>query len=214
MKKLPNQCDHQHEEIMFIFNSLELMGKKGPYRYLKIATKSHALKDIIAKTDCVDEWIYKLGPGLWQEKYNEVIDPGCLDGIWAENLNASLIPYDGPTSLTDEEQAIIGAFMKDSMVDLTMEMLYFMIEGLGWRPGMAAESKKLPPRQEMVEFLEYYHFHRGEYGALENVLQLVSADKEGNSVFHWRDLFNLERSLIYEMEAKQNEGSSVDEITP
>lgn len=205
MKKLPSQCVHQYEEIMFIFDSRELMSKKGPYRNLKIATKSHALKDIIAKTDCVDEWIYNLGPGLWQEKYNEVIDPGCLDVIWAENLNASLIPYDGPTSLTDEEQAIIVAFMNESMVDLTMEMLYFMIEGLNWRPGMAAESKKLPPRQEMVEFLEYYYLHRGEYGALENVLQLVSADKEGNSVFHWRDLFNLERSIIDEMVSKQNE---------
>lgn len=202
MLQLPKACNHKDEEIVFIFDYRDLRNKSVQDKFIKVLAKSHPVIAQIEKESSVDDWVYELGAQFWFEKYNETIDPDHLEAIWAENLSAGTIDYDGETKITADEQAIIRAFLKDPIVDLTMEMLYVMIEGVGWRPGMAAQNKTLPPRQQMIDFQEYYYIHRRESGALENVLHLVGSDQNGNSVFDWRMLFELETAISNELNNK------------
>lgn len=69
---------------------------------------------------------------LWLEKYGEPMPPE-VDGQWAQTLAASAIPYDGNVKLTDAEwQRVCGL---TANCDITLDMLWFVVEGLGWRPG-------------------------------------------------------------------------------
>ena len=68
----------------------------------------------------------------WLEKYASQIpdDIECND---AETCSACYIAYTGTVQLTDEENTIVqnaGAYG-----DFTLDMLWLLVEGLGWRPG-------------------------------------------------------------------------------
>ncbi len=69
----------------------------------------------------------------WLAKYGEAI-PECALEDWRDpetTLASCLLPYDGTVSLTEEESRAIAAVDGD----LTMDMVWLVIEGLGWRPG-------------------------------------------------------------------------------
>jgi len=69
----------------------------------------------------------------WQTKYGEPIPECALEEERdPETTMAScLLPYDGTVSLTEEESHAIAAVDGD----LTMDMVWLVVEGLGWRPG-------------------------------------------------------------------------------
>lgn len=70
---------------------------------------------------------------VWQAKYGEPI-PKCALTDWRNpetTFASSLLPYDGTVSLTEDESNAIAA----DHGDLTMDMVWLVIEGLGWRPG-------------------------------------------------------------------------------
>lgn len=71
---------------------------------------------------------------LWRAKYGADM-PEKLenDGAWAESTSANAFPHDGPTKLTPQEQSIVDR--AEEFGDFTMDMLWLMVEGLGWRPG-------------------------------------------------------------------------------
>lgn len=69
---------------------------------------------------------------LWQAKYGVEMPEEAEEGDCAETTGACAFPHDGPTILTAEEQALIAV---DQFGDFTLDMLWLMVEGLGWRPG-------------------------------------------------------------------------------
>lgn len=77
---------------------------------------------------------------LWKLKY-EVEMPDDVEGQWAETTFASAIPHDGPTNLSPEERAVVAR--ADEFGDFTLDMLWLMVEGLGWRLGKAVPENDL-----------------------------------------------------------------------
>lgn len=71
---------------------------------------------------------------LWKLKYG-VEMPEDVEGQWAETTFASAIPHDGPTTLSPDEQAFVAR--AEEFGDFTLDMLWLIVEGLGWRPSKA-----------------------------------------------------------------------------
>ncbi|EPG8943816.1 hypothetical protein L4Z64_001220 [Pseudomonas aeruginosa] len=72
---------------------------------------------------------------LWREKYGtEIPADDDLDVSWAETLLAGMTPYEGPTELTDAELSVVSR--ADEFGDFTLDMLWLIVECLGWRPGV------------------------------------------------------------------------------
>lgn len=69
---------------------------------------------------------------LWRVKYGVEMPVEDVDMAWAETTYAGAIPYDGPTPLTVEEQSVVS---DNNFGDFTLDMLWLMVEGLGWKPG-------------------------------------------------------------------------------
>ena len=69
---------------------------------------------------------------LWKEKYG-VEMPDEVEAAWAETTSANAFPHAGPTTLTATEQAVVDK--ADDFGDFTLDMLWLMVEGLGWKPG-------------------------------------------------------------------------------
>lgn len=68
----------------------------------------------------------------WFEKYASPL-PDEVECHDAETSSACIIPYTGTVQLTREEKAIVenaGAYG-----DFSLDMLWLLVEGLGWRPG-------------------------------------------------------------------------------
>ena len=72
----------------------------------------------------------------WQAKYGEPIPDSALENSRdpETTLASCLLPYDGTVPLTEEESSAIAA----EHGDLTMDMVWLVVEGLGWRPGKPA----------------------------------------------------------------------------
>lgn len=70
--------------------------------------------------------------GMWIEKYGQAM-PLHVEGRWSETWYADAIPYVGTVELNKEETE----FLKNAnrFGDFTLDMLWLIVEGLGWRPG-------------------------------------------------------------------------------
>jgi hypothetical protein len=101
----------------------------------------------------------------------------------ADGLAAHAIPYDGPTVLTPREQQIL---YQGDFGDLTMAMLYVMIEGLGWRPGGWHHVKAWPSRDALLDAWRYWKsgypewMHGDPEGELVIALHAYVASDDGN----------------------------------
>ncbi|MBA9859905.1 hypothetical protein [Ralstonia insidiosa] len=67
----------------------------------------------------------------WLEKYG-VPMPAEVEVSSAETMFARNLPYDGPTQLTAAEQLAL----ERDVGDFTLDMVWLVVEGLGWRPGV------------------------------------------------------------------------------
>lgn len=83
--------------------------------------------------DTIDRVSSEQASALWQSKYSEPIPLKDVENPWAETLLASVIPHEGRVTLTEDEQAVVDR--ADEFGDFTLDMLWLMVEGLGWRPG-------------------------------------------------------------------------------
>lgn len=69
---------------------------------------------------------------MWREKYGLAM-PEHVEFQWAETCFADAIPYTGAVQLTPEEATFLQT--AKSLGDFTLDMLWLLVEGLGWRPG-------------------------------------------------------------------------------
>lgn len=82
---------------------------------------------------------------LWLDKYGDSM-PENVEGQWAEVTPPSAIHYEGNNSLTEREWDEICRVSRCS--DLTYDMLWFVVEGLDWKPG--APVSKDDPQWDLV----------------------------------------------------------------
>ena len=86
--------------------------------------------------EAIEVFLKESARNAWQAKYGELIPDSALEN-WRDpetTLASCLLPYDGTVPLTKEESSAIAA----DHGDLTMDMVWLVIEGLGWRPGKPA----------------------------------------------------------------------------
>lgn len=74
----------------------------------------------------------EMARSLWLQKYGKPM-PEHVDGSWVEVMFAWSIPYVGGQKLTDSELQFIQDLR--GIGDFTLDMLWLMVDGLGWRPG-------------------------------------------------------------------------------
>ena len=203
--QLPKSCDYRQQHIIFVFleDELDKSTPEKPPRYVKLTRD----QDPLSVYNDTDEWIDVEAPAEWQKKYGEAPPPDSyLYGIWAETLAPKAIPYDGPTPITPNEQNTIVHFAEGMRIDLTMAMLYVMIEGLGWRPGAVYESNKWPPQQEMVDFYHFYaHPHDDDpLGSLFIALSLLNSGPNTDYNQTWESINRLAREIegVYKFNIK------------
>lgn len=80
---------------------------------------------------------------LWQQKYGAPM-PEDVECCPVEVVSASGIPHEGPTELTITEWNWVESLA--GRCDLTLDMLWFVVEGLKWRPGQpVSETDPLWP---------------------------------------------------------------------
>lgn len=70
---------------------------------------------------------------LWLEKYGTPFPETRVDGDWTEFVLADEIAHEGPTRLTEAEWAHVQRASRQAA--LTVDILWLLVEGLGWRPG-------------------------------------------------------------------------------
>ena len=131
------------KSIIRIFRDPDALGMDG--KRFVIARKVLTPEEIVCfDADNDAYWRYRNGEATeaslkaaardaWQTKYGEPIPECALEEERdPETTMAScLLPYDGTVSLTEEESRAIAAVDGD----LTMDMVWLVVEGLGWRPG-------------------------------------------------------------------------------
>lgn len=89
---------------------------------------------------------------LWQEKYGTPLPQEDVECCPVEVVSASGIPHDGPTALTNEEWKVVETLA--GCCDFTLDMLWFVVEGLQWRPGQPV-SETDPLWQRVFELEEF-----------------------------------------------------------
>lgn len=110
----------------------------------------------------------KQAKSLWKSKYGAEM-PEDAKGGRAEVTCVNLVPYDGltPTDLTDKEWSILTDY---DVGDFTLDMLWLMVEGLGWRPGVPVSEDDpgwLVVWAEEEQRGGYLHIIRAVLGMLE-----------------------------------------------
>lgn len=187
---LPDGFNFPQQHIMFVFIEEELYGASGlngSHRYVKLVRD----QDPFNTYSLLDDWINIESPSLWLEKYGELPPSDVhLYGIWAEVLSPDTVPYDGPTQLTDREYGTVCKFVQGSQVDLTVAMLYVMVEGFNWRPGASVGDKPLPSQKEMLRFYHHYAtpINDDPQGALQIALSLLVTHPDGKLDAKWHKL--------------------------
>lgn len=208
--QLPEGFNFPQQHIMFVFIEEDLSyGLSDSPRYIRLIRD----QDPFHTYSSLDDWIDAETPSLWLDKYGELPPPDKhLYGIWAETLNPNTIPYDGPTRLTDTEQVTICNFVEGVRVDLTMAMLYVMIEGLNWRPGAGISKGTWPSQQEMLTF--YHHYATPIYddprGALHIALSLLFTEVDGHRHIMWDELEAVVQSVHVEYWALMEQADQAD----
>lgn len=132
------------KSIIRIFWEVDPQGRVMAGRFV-VASKVLTPEELTRfDADCKAYWQYRNGEATevflqaaardaWQAKYGKPIPDSALENSRdpETTLASCLLPYDGAVPLTEEESSAIAA----DHGDLTMDMVWLVIEGLGWRPG-------------------------------------------------------------------------------
>lgn len=103
-------------------------------RYIKTALPITEYPDNDHRNQLFTQALKEQASLRWREKYGtEMPNDGDMEECWAECLMASAIPYDGTASLSQNELEIVRN--AEDFGDFTLDMLWLLVEGLGWRPG-------------------------------------------------------------------------------
>lgn len=139
MKMLPAEWNARDTMIGF--------SQDGNGRYVKLIVPD----DI--DFDEIDEWVAMETERLWREKYDETVTAEGTYFDWADQVEAGCFPYEGSIALTPEEEQVIKD-LNEAGTGLTMDMLWFFVERLEWRPGMMRYGRMPLPD----EIAELYHW--------------------------------------------------------
>jgi len=191
MKQLPQGFDSKNQHIMIAFIERELSTLPAESRrFVKVAS----LDDPMMIHEGMEEWVDAAAPQAWLTKYGELPALEELRGLRVHCPSAAALPYDGPSQLTEVEQSTIYRFLDGVRVDLTMSMLYVMIEGFGWRPGACALGQPWPTRDALIGFHDWFEGDDPE-GSLLIALSLLSSGPDGESTMAWGDLNALAKDV-------------------
>jgi len=119
---LPAECDYVNNDITYV----EDMESD---RYVKVIAP-YVGASMLSPREEEQRRIFM----AWQDKYG--MPPPAEDQLdyWSpETSVATRVPYDGPSPLTEDEWAWVKECCNRG--DFTMTDLWFIVEGLGWRPG-------------------------------------------------------------------------------
>lgn len=168
---MPDNCNTKKFEIGFcveINNKGDLTG-----RFIKMCND----ESIYQNVNNFDDWILKKAQKQWKQKYKESIGIKNLEYIPAEVFGAGNIPYDGPTELSTAEQEAMR-IISNNGTDLTMDMVYLMVERLGWRPGMLKQGV-IPTQEQVHELYQWPERNEDPDGWLEIAFYLLFTEVEG-----------------------------------
>lgn len=101
---------------------------------------------------------------LWLEKYGTPFPETGVDGDWTEFVLADEIPHEGPTRLTEAEWAHVQRASRQAA--LTVDILWLLVEGLGWRPGK-------PVSDDDRGWLSVWAEEEASPGVMESVRELL-----------------------------------------
>lgn len=101
---------------------------------------------------------------LWLEKYGTPFPETGVDGDWTEFVLADEIPHEGPTRLTEAEWAHVQRASRQAA--LTVDILWLLVEGLGWRPGQ-------PVSDDDRGWLSVWAEEEESPGVMESVRELL-----------------------------------------
>lgn len=123
--KMPAEFDVRQSTIWIYL-------ERGTGRYVKVVLPR--LRVVNAETmGRLNEQASGQARDLWCEKYGTPFPETGVDGDWSEFVLADEIPHEGPTRLTEAEWAHVQRAARQAA--LTVDILWLLVEGLGWRPG-------------------------------------------------------------------------------
>ncbi len=183
MRALPEHFDPVREYIVFVFLNDDMddclpVISSEELRYVRLSRPHNTPRNDRTHNDWNDSVAMRLdeeAPKRWRERYGQSLSADRFDYCPADVLAAATIPYDGPTRLTQSEQQILycGKFG-----DLTLAMLYVMIEGFGWRPGAWHSTRVWPARKALLEAWRYWEGEDPKV-SLEIALSVYAAKEDG-----------------------------------
>jgi hypothetical protein len=131
MQKLDPQYDVRASSI---FMYIEWKEADGPLRYVKTVHPRLSPEDLLNR-DALHAHYKAVGEEareLWLRKYDQPM-PEDVMMQWAEQTPADCLPYDGTVALSPQEWEVVQSVCRTS--ELTLAMLWLVVEGCGWRPG-------------------------------------------------------------------------------
>lgn len=160
-----------------IDNAILIVKPFGDYRrhvpYLKIVagTKEEWTEKIFPQYGGTDTYVAVECESKWTQLHGKVPE-NWFNVNWAEYMLADSIPYDGIKPLTRPEREAVSDL---SQCDLTLDILWAAIEGMGWRP----TSSKEPLQEQIREFYLQWRSDNSEPpDATRLALMLTLYDRE------------------------------------
>lgn len=200
MNSLPDEFNTQRTYIMFKFIDADVsfdapVIPPASLRYVKLVKS----QDPFIDDEALEDWMDMEARRLWQARYGELPLIESLYGIWADTLAAEAIPYDGPTSLTPCEQDII---YRGDFGDLTIALLYVMIEGFGWRPGAWYVNGGVWPQPDaLMTFYRHWPENDDPEGALLIALSVFAGGADAERCVAWEKIAAIARGIDQEARA-------------
>lgn len=184
---LPSGFDAAVEHIVFVFDRADIELNHEP-RYPTALRHVKIVRPIQPRPSQAEmrEWCGQAGSEAWRLRYGESMPVPQLEFMWADCLAARAIPYDGPTALSDVEQTIV---YDEDFGDLTVALLYVIVEVFGWRPGAwIANGGLLPDREAMRRFYDYFHQGAFAEGALTIALSMYATGPCHQYYVAWEEI--------------------------
>lgn len=115
---------------------------------------------------------------VWEGRFGPIGADLALEGCWAQHFKADGMAYDGRVQLAPAEQRVINLA---GACDVPIGLVWAMIEGLGWRPGMSAYGR-LPSSSEIRSLYEWWdHNDDPEYAVTQAVWMATFDRRRSNA---------------------------------
>jgi hypothetical protein len=133
IESLPDEFDTKINEIFLMID----LKDSTPAKFVKVAIPLDELPEEFDSYDYMDAH----GDALWRAKYG-VPMPDSVEPMYVDTTLAGAHEYDGATTLTSAEWGAINDLTR--WCGFTVDELWFVLEGLHWRPGQGLVDDKDP----------------------------------------------------------------------